>query len=121
MTKTPQEKGSPLDPKGKASAADPKGKQKKAEQERAASASQTPKEFRTQSDAMPLNLDTAQKLNSLILSQCSESDLLLFNLPKYCRGQDPDVLLEYITILTKDFPSFCMIKDSGREVTTSYF
>ena len=87
----------------------------------AATASQAPKEFQSSSTSTPLKLETAEKLNKMILNKCSDSDLILFNLPKYHRGQDADILMEYITILTANFPTFCMIKDSGREVTTSFF
>eukprot|EP01006_Ploeotia_vitrea_P028705 TRINITY_DN61341_c0_g1_i1.p1 TRINITY_DN61341_c0_g1~~TRINITY_DN61341_c0_g1_i1.p1 ORF type:complete len:923 (+),score=100.53 TRINITY_DN61341_c0_g1_i1:52-2820(+) len=108
--------------------------------DRAEQASTAPSELKeaSSSSSSPkahLDLEVARALNARIrqesgLDGASSSsganaespELLMLNLPRYKPHEDdPDLFMEYVQQLTEGFPPTLLVKDSGREVTTSVF
>ena len=66
-------------------------------------------------------MDTAVKLNEVILGNSAESQLVILDLPKPRNKEDFEDYVHYLEVLSKDVSRILFVRGSGAEVITTSF
>jgi hypothetical protein len=69
---------------------------------------------------MEERIDSAKKLNSIILENSKDASLVITNLPPLIEGQRAEDYLNFCSSMTENITRLLFIQNSSKEVLTQY-